>query len=124
VSLLAALADGDRDALAAMVADDVVFLSPATAYRGRDQVVDVMAVAGSVFQGLTASRAPATISSGETLTLIEASVEGEPINGILLERADDAGRIAEITILLRPLGTLQTALRHIARGLAEGGAAP
>ena len=120
MSLLEAMADRDRDALGAMVADGVVFNSPATAYEGREQVVDVLTIAGGVFQGLSASRGPVSIGPDETLTLIEAGVEGEPLNGFLLERTE-GGRIAELTILLRPLGTLQTALRHIARGMAEGG---
>jgi hypothetical protein len=118
VSLLKAMVDQDREALAAMVADGVVFNSPATAYEGREQVVEVLAVGGAVLQGLAASRDPVPIGADETVTLIEASVEGEPLNGILLERTD-GGRIAELTILLRPLGTLQTALRHIARAMVE-----
>lgn len=121
VSVLEAMADGDRPALDAMVADDVVFNGPASAYVGREQVVEVLAIGGAVLQGLTAAREPATVGPGETLTLIEASVEGEQLNGVLLERTDEAGRVVEVTVLLRPLGPLQTAIRHIARGMAEGG---
>jgi hypothetical protein len=121
VSLITAMAEGDRDAIAEMVSDDVVFHGPATAYKGRDQVVDVLAIGGGVLRGLTAAREPATIGPGETLTLIEASVEGERLNGVVLERTDEDGRVAEVTILLRPLGPLQTVIRHIARGMAEGG---
>jgi uncharacterized protein DUF4440 len=123
VSVLKAMVDGDRDALDALVADDVVFNGPATAYAGREQVVEVLAIGGGVLQGLTATREPASIGTGETLTLIEASVEGEQLHGVLLERTDQAGLIAEVTILLRPLGPLQTAIRHIARGMAEAGEA-
>jgi hypothetical protein len=123
VRVLKAMAEGDRDALDAMVADDVVFNGPASAYEGREQVVEVLAIGGGVLQGLTAAREPASIGPGETLTLLEASVEGEQLHGVLLERTDEAGRIAEVTILLRPLGPLQTAIRHIARGMAEGGRA-
>ena len=121
VSLIAAMAERDREAIAGMVADDVVFHGPASAYEGREQVVEVLAIGGGVLQGLAAAREPATIGHGETLTLIEASVEGEQLHGVLLERTDEAGRVAEVTILLRPLGPLQTAIRHIARGMAEGG---
>lgn len=121
VSVLEAMADGDRPALDAMVADDVVFNGPASAYVGREQVVEVLAIGGAVLQGLAAAREPATVGPGETLTLIEASVEGEQLNGVLLERTDEAGRVVEVTVLLRPLGPLQTAIRHIARGMAEGG---
>ena len=58
---------------------------------------------------------------GRRVTFIEASVEGEQLNGVLLERTDEGGRVAELTILLRPLGPLQTLIRHIARGMAEAG---
>jgi len=121
VSVLKAMVEGDRDALDALVADDVVFNGPATAYAGREQVVEVLVIGGSVLQGLTAAREAANVGPGETLTLIEASVEGEQLNGVLLERTDQAGLIAEVTILLRPLGPLQTAIRYIARGMAEAG---
>ena len=121
MSLLSAMAERDREAIAGIVSDDVVFHGPATAYEGRDQVVDVLAIGAGVLQGLTAAREPATIGPGETLTLIEASVEGEQLNGVMLERTDDGGHVAEVTILLRPLGPLQTVIRHIARGMAEGG---
>jgi hypothetical protein len=90
-------------------------------YEGREQVVDVLAIGGEVLQGLAASREPVSIGPDETLTLIEASVEGEPLNGVLLERGDEAGRIAELTFLFRPVGTLQTAMRYIARSMAERG---
>jgi hypothetical protein len=39
---------------------------------------------------------------------------------VLVEIGDDDGRIAEITLLLRPLATLQAAVRQMARALAEG----
>ena len=123
VSLIAAMAERDREAIAGMVADDVVFHGPATAYEGRDQVAEVLAIGGGVLQGLTTTREPATIGPGETVTFIEAGVEGEQLMGVLLERTDEGGRIAEVTILLRPMGPLQTVIRHIARGMAEGGEA-
>ena len=42
MDLLEAIIARDREALAALVADDVVFNSPVTTYRGRDQVVDLL----------------------------------------------------------------------------------
>ena len=44
MSVLKAMAERDRDALDAVVADDVVFNGPATAYEGREQVVEVLAI--------------------------------------------------------------------------------
>ncbi len=56
MDLLTAIRERDREALAAMVADDVVFYSPATTYRGREQVVDLLALIGSVLEDVTAIR--------------------------------------------------------------------
>ena len=114
MDLLSAIRDGDREALAAMVADDVVFHSPATTYRGRDQVVDVLALIGSVLEDATATR------EVETVTFVRGHSEGEELDGVLVEISDDDGRIAEITLLLRPLATLQKAVVRMARALAEG----
>ena len=114
MDLLGAIRGRDREALAALVADDVVFYSPATTYRGRDQVVDVLALIGSVLEEVTATR------QVETVTFIKGHSEGEHLDGVLVEISDADGRIAEITLLLRPLATLQMAIRRLARAMAEG----
>jgi ketosteroid isomerase-like protein len=115
MDLLGAIRDRDREALAGMVADDVVFNSPATTYRGRDQVVDMLVLIAKVLDDLTATR------EVETVTFVKGHMEGEELNGVLVEIRDDDGRIAEITLLLRPLATLEAAVRGMARALAEGG---
>ena len=115
MDLLSAIREGDREALAEMVADDVVFHSPATTYRGRDQVVDVLALTGSVLEDATATR------EVETVTFVKGRSEGDELDGVLVEIKDDDGRIAEITLLLRPLAAVQKAVVRMARALAEGG---
>ena len=114
MDLLSAIRGRDREALATLVADDVVFYSPATTYRGRDQVVDVLALIGSVLEEVTATR------QVETVTFIKGHSEREHLDGVLVEVTDADGRIAEITLLLRPLATLQMAIRRLARAMAEG----
>ena len=115
VDLLAAIRERDRQALGALVADDVVFNSPVRSYRGRDQVVDLLALIGGVLDDLTATR------EVETVTFVKGHVDGEELDGVLvaIRGADD--RISEITLLLRPLATLRAAVRKMARALAEGG---
>ena len=115
MELLRGIREQDRDALRALVTDDVVFNSPTTTYRGRDQVVDVLALIGGVLDDITATR------EVETVTFVQAHMDGEELDGVLVELTDADGRIAEITLLLRPLATLQTAVRGMARALAEGG---
>ena len=115
MDLLGAIREGDREALAGMLADDVVFNSPATVYSGRDQVVDLLVLIGKVLDdGLAAT------GQVETVTFVKGHLDGDELDGVLVEITDDEGRIAELTLLLRPLATLQTAVRHLARALAEG----
>jgi hypothetical protein len=114
MDLLSAIRERDREALAALVADEVVFYSPATIYRGREQVVDVLALIGSVLKDVTTTR------EVETVTFITGHSEGDELDGVLVELKDDEGRIAEITLLLRPLAALQKAVVRMARALAEG----
>ncbi|HEX6584067.1 MAG TPA: nuclear transport factor 2 family protein [Thermoleophilaceae bacterium] len=114
MDLLQAISERDRDALAALVADDVVFHSPATTYRGRDQVVDVLDVLGSVFEDITKTR------EVETVTFLTGRAGDDELDGALVEIKDSDGRIAEITLLLRPLAGVQAGFRLMARALAEG----
>jgi hypothetical protein len=114
MDLLSAIRERDRGALAAMVADDVVFNSPVTTYRGRDQVVDILAVIGSILEDVSATR------EVETVTFVKGYLDGEQLDGVLVEIRDDDDRIAEITILLRPLAAVQKAVVRLARAMTEG----
>ena len=115
MDLLSAIRARDREALAALVADDVVFYSPATTYHGREQVVHLLALIGGVLEDVTATR------EVETVTFIKGRSEGDDLNGVLVEVRDDDGRIVEVMLLLRPLAALQKAVVRMAGALAEGG---
>ena len=119
MDLLGAIAAGDREGLAAMVSDGVVYHSPGTTYRGREQVVDVLGVAPSVIANFRATRDPVAIGDGERVRFVTGTVEEEEIHGVLIEARDETGRIAEINLLLRPLSAVQAATRHLARALAD-----
>ena len=119
MDLLGTIAAGDREGLAAMVSDGVVYHSPGTSYRGREQVVDVLGVAPSVIANFRATRDPVAIGNDERVTFVTGTVEEEEIHGVMIEARDEAGRIAEINLLLRPLSAVQAATRHLARALAD-----
>jgi hypothetical protein len=121
MDLLGAIVGKDREALAGMVGDDVVLHSPGTTYRGREQVVDVLAFAPVVIAQLRATRDPVDFGHDEKLTFIAGRVEEEELDGVLIEARDEAGRIAEITMLVRPLTAVLAATRHLARALTEAG---
>jgi len=114
MDLLSAIRERDRQALAALVADDVVFHSPATTYRGREQVVDLLVVIGKVLEDVTTTR------EVDTVTFLKGRSERDELDGVLVEVKDDDGQIAEITLLLRPLAAVQRAVVRVAGALAEG----
>jgi hypothetical protein len=114
MDLLSAIRERDREALAALVADEVVFHSPATTYRGREQVVDLLVVIGKVLEDVTTTR------ELETVKFIKGRSERDELDGVLVEVKGEDGRIAEITILLRPLAAVQRAVVRVAGALAEG----
>ena len=114
MDLLSAIRERDREALGALVADDVVFYSPATVYRGREQVMDLLVLIGGVLEDVTPTR------EVETVTFLKGRSEGDELDGALVEIRDDDHRIAEITLLLRPLAAVQKAVVRLAGAMAEG----
>jgi hypothetical protein len=113
VRLLEAIAAGDRDGLSSLLADDVVFHSPVQTYRGRDQTVHLLAIVGTVIDEVEATR------ELDGVTFFAASVEEHPVDGVLVEREDAAGHVAEVTLMLRPLAQLQAAVARMTRALAS-----
>ena len=112
VTLIEAIAAGDRDALNELLADDVVFHSPVQTYRGRDQVVHLLVTIGGVIDDVEVTR------ELEGVKFFGASVEEHPVDGVLDEHRDAAGHVSEITLMLRPLAQLQAAVARMARALA------
>jgi hypothetical protein len=119
MDLLSAITIGDRRELEALLSDDVVFRSPSTIYRGREQVVDLLALA--IIEDLAPSREPIAITDAETITFITGHVDSDELDGVLIQARGGDGRIAEITMFLRPLGALQKVLQRIARAITESG---
>jgi hypothetical protein len=115
VTLLEAIAGGDPDELADLLADDVVFHSPVQTYRGRDQVVLLLSTIGGIIEAVEPTR------EVDTITLFAAEVGEHPVDGMLDQHHDAAGHVAEITLMLRPLAQLQAAVARMARALAEEG---
>ena len=115
MTLLEAIASGDREVLNGLLADDVVFHSPVQTYRGRDQVVLLLTTIAGVIDEVEPTR------ELDGVTFFAATVEEHPVDGVLDEHTDAAGHIAEITLMLRPLAQLQAAVARMARALAGPG---
>jgi SnoaL-like domain len=112
VPLIDAIASGDRDALADLLADDVVFHSPVQTYRGRDQVVHLLAAIGEVMEDVESVR------NLDGVTFFAARIGEHPVDGVLDVRSDSV-HIAEITLYLRPLAALQAGVARLTRALAK-----
>ena len=103
----AAVAAGDHDAALETLAEDVEFRSPAVhkPYRGRDVVAPILGAVATVFENF---RYTAEWRDGATTILFfEANVGDRELQGIdILEDGPD-GRVAKLTVMIRPLSGLQ-----------------
>ncbi|WP_211261637.1 nuclear transport factor 2 family protein [Pseudonocardia acaciae] len=96
---------GDIDAL---LADDVVFYSPIvyTPQRGKDITRLYLAAALHVLSGDDDRpfRYSKQVVAGDTAVLeFETNLDGTYVNGVDIIRCDDAGRIVEFRVMVRPL---------------------
>ncbi len=113
MTLLEAIDRQDQDTLEEMLVDDVLFHSPVQTYRGRHLILPLILAIGGVIENVEVTR------ELDDVTFYTATVEEHPVDGVLVARALEDGRIAEITLMLRPLAQLQAAVARMARVLAE-----
>ena len=85
-------------------------------YRGRDEVLNLLATIGGVIDGVRARRE--LVVGAETVGFVEGEVGGKAIDGILHEIRDETGAIAEITLMLRPLDALMEGVKRMAAALS------
>lgn len=96
----------DTDAMRAALRDDVVFRSPAVhqPYAGIDVV---MAVLGFVVQVFEDFRYVGAMADGDQeLLRFHARVGDREVDGIDLLTLDADGKVAELTVMIRPLSAL------------------
>jgi ketosteroid isomerase-like protein len=109
-----------------LLADDVVFYSPVvyTPQRGKRVTTQYLEAASRTLAGEAsgAFRYTKQVLSGDTAVLeFETSVEGKYVNGVDIIRCDDAGRIVEFRVMMRPLQGIQAVHEQMGRHLAAGG---
>ena len=88
-----------------LLADDVVFYSPIvyTPQRGRD-ITTMYLMAAKQTLGAGDFRYTKQVTAGDTAVLeFETTVDGKSVNGVDIIRCDDAGRIVEFRVMIRPL---------------------
>lgn len=111
--------------LGELLADDVVFFSPVvyTPQRGKAITTQYLAAASRALAGGEGGtfRYTKQVLSGDTAVLeFETSVDGRYVNGVDIIRCDDAGRIVEFRVMLRPLQGIQAVHEQMGRLLAGG----
>ncbi|HEX2468078.1 MAG TPA: nuclear transport factor 2 family protein [Solirubrobacterales bacterium] len=120
-SFQAAVLAGDESALREVLAEDVVFRSPAVfkAYEGRKATMLVLRAVSNVFEDFHyEDRFEA--DDGEVL-LFAARVGDRQLNGIDLLRFDDEGKVRELIVMIRPLSGLTALVEAMASELERLG---
>jgi hypothetical protein len=115
----AMVAANDMSEVASLCAPDAVFRSPVafTPYRGADLVAAFLQQALQVFDDFRYHR---TFFDSERSVVLEfsAKVGGKELKGIDMVRFDEAGRIAEFEVMVRPATGLQALGAEMARRMA------
>jgi ketosteroid isomerase-like protein len=116
-----AVEDRDLEKALALLADDVVFRSPAVyrPYRGRDTVATILTTVFGVFEDF---RYTDELSGEGTHVLIfEARVGDKDLQGMDLIRSGADGRITEFTVMVRPASGLIALAEKMGPALAAAG---
>ena len=106
-----------------LLAEDVVFHSPVvfTPQRGKQVTAQYLTAAASTLGGED-FRYTKQVVDGDTAVLeFETTVAGRYVNGVDVIRCDDAGRIVEFRVMVRPLQGIQAVHEEMGRLLAAGG---
>ena len=112
----AAVERGDVDALPGLLAEDVVFLSPVafTPYTGRAMVGAILRGVARVLDDLRYVREMADPSGRDHALMFTARIGAREVHGCDFLRANDAGLIEELCVMVRPM----TGMRALADAMA------
>ena len=103
------IAGGDLSTLPSIVDADAVFRSPIAnkPYASREAVVLVLNTAYQVFENFAYHRQLATDDGLSVVLEFSANVGDKQLKGIDFIRFNDAGKIVEFAVMVRPLSGLQ-----------------
>ncbi|MEU0428912.1 nuclear transport factor 2 family protein [Streptomyces canus] len=99
----------DLDAVAALLADDVVFTSPVTfkPYPGKAITAAILRGVLRVLEDFTYIREIANPDGRDHAFVFTATVAGKQLQGCDFLHFDDDGKIDEFTVMVRPLSAAQ-----------------
>ena len=112
---------GDTDAAVELLADDVVFRSPAVfkPYEGRETVETILSTVFGVFEDFHYTDELA--GDGVDALIFAAHIGDRQLQGLDLIRTDAEGRIAEFTVMIRPASGLMALAEKMGPALQAAG---
>lgn len=113
--LRAAVQARDLDAIPALLAEDVTFLSPVAhaPYQGRDLVAAILRGADRAFEDFRYVR---EISDGPDHALVfRARIGDREVHGCDFLHEETPGQISEFTVMVRPLSAAKALAEEMAR---------
>ena len=113
---------GDLDGMVDALAEDVVFHSPITfkPFEGRESVAMLL---GVVFRTFEDFRYTDELDGDEVKALVfQAKVGDKQVEGLDLLRFDGAGKIADFTVMVRPLSAAMALAEAVGKGLEQAAA--
>ena len=90
-------------------ADEIRFRSPYADYRGRADVSHLVGLIRAVLVDVRPLRQLRAQSS--TISMFEARVADEDVQGMLFEQHDGAGRLVDAMLTIRPYSGLRAAMK-------------
>jgi hypothetical protein len=117
----AAVLARDVGAMEALLSDDVVFRSPAVfkPYEGKQATMVVLDAVTRVFEHFRYTRSYAEDAASGHVLVFEATVAGRSLEGIDMLRFDEAGRIVDFRVMVRPLSGLNALVERMGEVIPE-----
>ena len=95
----------DEEAIAALLAEDVVFTSPVafTPYPGKATTAAILRAVMRVFEDFHYVREITDVDGRDSALIFQAVVSGKQVNGCDFLHVNDEGLIDDFTVMVRPL---------------------
>lgn len=110
---------GDASALPGLVAEDAVFHSPVvhSPRRGRDQLVMYLGAAFAVVRNPSFRYVREIVGAHDAMLEFETTMDDVHVNGVDIITWNDAGKIVEFKVMIRPLKGIDVVHRKMAEAL-------
>jgi len=113
---------GDASALPALVAEDAVFYSPVvhSPRQGRDQMVMYLGAAFKVVRNPSFRYVREIVGERDAMLEFETTMDGVQVNGVDIITWNEAGRIVEFKVMIRPLKGINIVHQKMLEALQAG----